>query len=144
MPKDTLIRTALDVRKVGAAHSGSALMCPISPQQAAVNRYPSCTWSLSSVAIGKVAGPYISIARSVILIAGGAKGGTVDFNIETHTADFETDDTDLMAADLVVDSTGEIETAMALYQIPAGCWIWLDISDMTGAITQFSATLVLK
>ena len=36
MAKDLLIRTAYDARKVGAAHSGSPLLNPINPQQAAV------------------------------------------------------------------------------------------------------------
>jgi hypothetical protein len=140
--KDLLTRTALDIRKIGAAHSGSILMNPVNSQQAALNRLPSCTWTFAPVATGKVAGPYIAIAKSVILIAGGAVGGTVTFNIELHTADFQTAGSDLMASDLAVDSTGEIQTAMALYDIPTGCWIWLDISDVTGTITQFSATLV--
>jgi hypothetical protein len=144
--KDLLTRTALDVRRIGAAHSGSPLMMPINPQQGAINRLPTHTWILSNVAIGGKPGAFLSVDKTVILIIGGALGGTVDFNVEMRST-WNAAGTDLMAADLTVDDVTEFQNVFAGPNPGAaglGQWLWLDISNVTGPVTDFVCTVVIK
>jgi hypothetical protein len=104
---------------------------------------PTYTWNPSAPAIGGIPGPRMSVTRTVVRIDAGCVSGTsVTFNIEKRSV-YGTPGVDIMASDLVAGTSGTYQTAFADAILGIGDWLWLDISGVSGIVTDFVATITV-
>lgn len=146
MPKPPVdIRAMIDVRKfaVGPAHSGSALMNPVTPMSTLNNAIRSFTWSVNPQSVAGVHGPCLYMDKSIIQIDCGAVGGTATFNVEIRTA-YDSSGTDAMGSDQVADNAGETVTSFVAPDGLKGNWFYLDISAFDAGTTELTVTVHCK
>jgi len=100
------------------------------------------TFSIDTPIVGGVPGPLMNIPRTATNISAYCVGGTsVTFNIESRNA-IGAAGTDIAASDLVASTSG-VSSGLLSSALPAGNWLWLDISAVDGAVEKFVVTLAL-
>jgi hypothetical protein len=142
---DFTIRTALDMQKVGKASSGSPLRNPASPGQVAgMGKYPSMSFSIPNPTAMGYLGPWNQVDRTVIMVTAVVMGsGSVAFNIEKRTTPQDAG-TDLLSSELTVSGDAEVSTtSFAVTTIEAGKRLYIDISNVTGTVTQLAITMIV-
>jgi hypothetical protein len=101
------------------------------------------TWPIGHPLIGGIGGPRIAFQTTAIRVDAYCVGGTsVTFNIEERSV-IGTPGTNLFAADLVAPVTGVSSASFSNAGLAMGNWLWLDISAVSGAVTQFVITLMV-
>lgn len=143
MMPDFTIRTALDLKKVGKASSGSPLFNPNTPGQIFDSQGRTFTWIITVLSVGGVHGPYLFGNMTVVQVNCGAEGGTATFNVEIRTT-YDTPGTDVMGSDQVADSSGEQVTSFANPNGYAGSWFYLDISVFDPGTTELTVSVTAK
>ena len=109
---------------------------PIIPPIAAIVTY---TWLLGSPVVGGFPGPRIPATRTVVRVDAYVVGGTsVSFNIETRDT-IGTPGTDMMPTEMNAAASGA--TALTSVVLVPGQWLWLDISGVSGAVSEFVVTV---
>lgn len=102
------------------------------------------TWALKTPAIGGVVGPYLANNFTAVGVYTYCIGGTsVSFNVAEKVVGGSS-----------VDIMGSEEVAYPAYttgvigftnpNLDAGKWLWLDISNVSGAVTQVVVTVILQ
>jgi hypothetical protein len=111
------------------------------------------TWVIDTPEVGGIPGPLMNITRTPVNISAYCvEGDSVVFNIESRGT-IGTPGTDLMSGDLSaglagaswgsIIYSGTVSSGTASGALPAGSWLWLDISEVNGAVDKFVATLAL-
>jgi hypothetical protein len=101
------------------------------------------TWVIDTPAVGGIPGPRMWEARNVARIDCYCVDGTsVAFNIEERGAP-ETPGTDLMGSDQVAYPAGSSVASFANPTLASNSYLWLDISDVTGAVTKLMVCLTV-
>jgi len=99
------------------------------------------TWVVRLPAVGGIPGPLLSQALTASQIDAYTEAGTsVEFNIELRST-IASAGSDLMTADMVADSDGETDAALAVTSLTADNWLYLDIAAVTGDVEMFVVTL---
>lgn len=121
------------------------------PPQEIPHNLRTYTWVLGNLAVGRVLGPRIPEASTILRIDSGVDGTgtTVTFNIEICTS-FGTTGSDVLFNDMVADDDGETASYDDDYPtiendaIAEGNWLVFDISDVTGAPGQLVVSMVCE
>lgn len=99
------------------------------------------TWVLKTPAIGGIPGPRLRSLHTATRIDAYCVGGTsVTFNVEVRSV-IATPGINLVAADLVAPTSGTSTTVFSNAVLPADYYMWLDISGVSGGVTEFTVTV---
>ena len=104
---------------------------------------PTYTWVISNPAAGFIPGPWISIPKVIKSIRAYTVGGTsVTFNVEVRT-DPSSAGTNTMNPDLTSTPAAVVSAVLGLVYtaLMPGNWLWLHMSAVVGAVTDFVVTV---
>ena len=127
-----------DIPDDGYTQPETPIVPPFPPTEptAAIVTY---TWTLGSPIVAGIPGPRIPAVRNAVRMDAYVVGGTsATFNVELRNT-IGTPGTDIMAEDLTATSSGATAT-ISVMMLP-GQWLWLDISAVSGAVSEFVVTL---
>jgi hypothetical protein len=100
-------------------------------------------WVIKNPAIGGIPGPRLKVAYTVTRIDAFVVGGTsADFNIEERST-IGTPGTDIMYSEMSIGVSGDETTAFANAGLAANNGLWLDISNVVGAVEYLAVTLAV-
>jgi hypothetical protein len=100
-------------------------------------------WVISDPVATGVAGPRVPQAETVRRLEGyvvGAVGAAVGYNVEERSTIGSTG-ADILSADQWADLDGAIDTSFDNPGLASGAYLWVDISGVTGTVSQFSISL---
>lgn len=100
------------------------------------------TWVVKDPAVGGILGPRLHEAHTVVRLDAYTVGGTsVTYNIEERST-IGAGGSNICSSDEVADSDGESQTgSFNDSSLASGNWLYLDISAVSGSVTQFVVTL---
>ena len=102
---------------------------------------PLITWVIATPAVGGVLGPRLHQALTCHRLDAHCKDATsVTFNIEERST-IGAAGTDILAADMVADANGETGASFSNAGLAADCWLYLDISAVSGNPAQLTVSL---
>lgn len=105
-----------------------------------ISNSPTYTWVIKMPGVGGIPGPRLPQDHTALRVDAYCVGGTsVTFNIEICSS-AGGGGTDILAADAVATTTAGTAVP-AVSAIPLGSWLWLDISSVSGAVSEFVVTL---
>ena len=109
---------------------------PPAPPTAAIVTY---TWTIGTPEVVGIPGPRIPATRTAVRVDAYTVGGaSVTFNIEVRGT-IGASGTNVTPSDMTATSTGI--TATMSVMLEPGQWLWLDISAVSGEVSEFVATL---
>lgn len=111
------------------------------------------TWVIDTPKVDGIPGPLLNISRTPVNVSAYCVGGnSVTFNIESRGT-IGSSGIDIMPTDLVAGTSGAsygtllysgtVSTGTISGTLQAGTWLWLDISEVNGAVEKFVTTLTL-
>ena len=101
----------------------------------------SYTWVIDNPATGGIPGPRLKVAHTVTRLDSYVTAATsVTFNIEERST-IGSAGTDILASDQVADTDGAIASSFSNAGLAADCWLWLDISAVSGTPGKVVITL---
>lgn len=101
------------------------------------------TWVINTPAVGGIPGPFVSNNKIVSRIDFYCVDGTsVTFNIEKRSL-VGTPGANIVVVDMVASTSNGVSISPSGGLIPNMTWLWLDISGVDGAVTNFVVTMTV-